>query len=631
MARIITVHGTFAKWEITPAAGDTVGPPVLQWWQPGSAFEKDMRAFVTGDDNPVTIESFEWSSANSERDRRKAADKLLARTQQLEAEGEPYSLVGHSHGGSVISTMLINAAAKNQTLPNLRRWITVGTPFVEMRKEQFLFSRLPLLLKAVYVASLMLMFMFLVATFADIIDGKSPFANRESTIWFLTSLTLTALPFILFYIATTWHQNRALFYYRPGITRKARELFASKWLPLVHEDDEIVKGLSSLNSVKVRFFHENFAVTAVTFVSAFILPLIYLWLLNSPATMVAIADILKTKVYDIKRYETVEPFYKHDRKQIEDTRNRLRTARRRVNDPLADLDERTQRQSEVEILRNDLKNMRQKVRKTYQNNVVQNERARRFKERFLQKPDGTDCRRGQLCRRGNSIRINSRLLFHLVTDEVSRIAVDADIPTGTIKGIINYALPILLVPIIFIGLAIALVKFVQLFAGAISRFASNRLDALTWAQVRRTALGNDTVAEVAVGAIARPYWIKQDPSCLPSQIGEAITTYSNEVTADSLSKFRNAISELAFSDRDTSNESAVLKFFTWRELVHAAYFEVPEFRWLVATALADREGFKPTDALANAPSFAALTECLTELTPPKPDVGARGLIGTIAS
>ena len=140
-----------------------------------------MKALVAGDDGAVTVDAFEWSSANSERDRRKAADRLLAHVRAIEATGEPYSLVGHSHGGSVIAKMLVNAASKNQTLPNLRRWITVGTPFVEMRKEQFLFSRLPLLLKAVYVASLMLMFMFLVATFADVIDGKSPFATREST------------------------------------------------------------------------------------------------------------------------------------------------------------------------------------------------------------------------------------------------------------------------------------------------------------------------------------------------------------------------------------------------------------------------------------------------------------------
>ena len=214
---------------------------------------------------------------------------------------------------------------------------------------------------------------------------------------------------------------------------------------------------------------------------------------------------------------------------------------------------------------------------------------------------------------------------------MSRIVVDEDVPTGTIKGILNYTLPILVVPLVFILIAIALVKFVQIFAGMISRFASNRLDALTWAQVRRTALGNDTDAEVAVGAVARPYWIDEQRACLPTQIGDRITAFSNEVTADSLSKFRNAISELAFSDRDSSEESAILKFFTWRELVHAAYFDVPEFRKLIATALADRDVFKPTPALANDPSFAVYQECVISVAPPKPELRGRGLVGAIAS
>ena len=98
--------------------------------------------------------------------------------------------------------------------------------------------------------------------------------------------------------------------------------------------------------------------------------------------MVAITEFLKTKVYDIKRYETVEPFYKHDRNKVDKARQKLRAARERMNDPLADLDQRTRTQSQVEILTRDLKSVKQEVRQTYRNNVVQNERARRFKKKI---------------------------------------------------------------------------------------------------------------------------------------------------------------------------------------------------------------------------------------------------------
>jgi len=616
MARIISVHGTFAKWDISPIDDETAGPPALQWWQSGSVFEKDMQAWVAGDSGPVTVEPFEWSSANSERDRRAAAGALLERVSQIEAEGEPYCLVGHSHGGSVISTMLMRAAARKLELPNMKRWITVGTPFLEMQEEKFLFSKLPLLMKAVFVATLMLLIMFLIATMADFLDNKSPFAERDSTLLFFTSLTLTALPFVVFYFVSRWMQKRRLYFYRPGNIKRARDTFADRWLPLTHEDDEVVTGLRTLSGVRLSFFHENFAVSGITLASVFVLPLVYLWLLNSPAAMMWIADVLKDKVYDIQSYEATEPFYRRDRKAIRNIREQMMAERRKISDPSAGREQKSDGRANLEILRNKLKNRKREVRQTYRNHVG-NERALRFKQKFLERPDGTPCRGGKLCKRGESVRINSRLLFHLVTDEVARIVVDEDVPTSNWRGVLNYALPILLVPVVFIALAIALVKLVQSVAGLFSRFASHRLDALTWDQLRRTALGNDTEAEMAVGAITRPYWIEETPARLPRAIGDAITSYSNEVTADSLSKFRNAISELAFADRSGADHNAVLKFFTWRELVHASYFEVVEFRKLLALAVARQDGFRATDDLTISGDVADYEVHLVALTPDK--------------
>ena len=70
----------------------------------------------------------------------------------LEKAERPYCLVGHSHGGSVIADALMRAAIERQPLQHLRRWITVGTPFIVPQKAGFLFSRLNRLGRAVLVA-----------------------------------------------------------------------------------------------------------------------------------------------------------------------------------------------------------------------------------------------------------------------------------------------------------------------------------------------------------------------------------------------------------------------------------------------------------------------------------------------
>src|SRR5690606_31638308 len=186
-------HGTFANSGGTADALN-IGNGESQWWQQGSEFEADLKALVAGaDGSPVEIMPFTWSSLNSEIDRRNAGSALLTTLRGLDARGEPYCIVGHSHGGSVIASALIESVAKNRPLTHLKRWITVGTPFVGMRKERFLFTRLTLTRKVVFVASFMLFMMFLFYVGAEILDGPRQFRNERFWTALLFSGTMMSL------------------------------------------------------------------------------------------------------------------------------------------------------------------------------------------------------------------------------------------------------------------------------------------------------------------------------------------------------------------------------------------------------------------------------------------------------
>ncbi len=77
-----------------------------------------------------------------------------------------------------------------------------------------------------------------------------------------------------------------------------------------------------------------------------------------------------------------------------------------------------------------------------------------------------------------------------------------------------------------------------------------------------------------------------------AELGKHITNYSNEIATQSLCKFRDAIGELAFYDGVEKKQQNVHSYLTWRELIHGSYFEIPQFRLMMAETVATVEGFK---------------------------------------
>ena len=201
MATVVTVHGTFVHTAGTAGALNIGEPSEAQWWQPGSELDADLKALAVGaDGRPIEIEPFTWSSLNSEIDRRAAGSQLLERLRALDARGEPYCVVGHSHGGSVIASALIESVARNRPLTHLKRWVTVGTPFVGMRKEMFLFTRLTLPRKVMFVASLMLFLMFLFYVAGELFGQGFRFRNERYYTALLFNGVMMTLPILFFYI-----------------------------------------------------------------------------------------------------------------------------------------------------------------------------------------------------------------------------------------------------------------------------------------------------------------------------------------------------------------------------------------------------------------------------------------------
>jgi len=133
---LLLIHGTFAGH---PA---TIGEK-LKWWQGGSEFRSD---FIASLQEPnVTLEEFIWdidhqdgtnfAGRNTTKARTDGATHLAEYIQTLSEKGEKIILIGHSHGGSVIEETLQQLKNDPETLSIIQRVVTVGTPFISLRKK----------------------------------------------------------------------------------------------------------------------------------------------------------------------------------------------------------------------------------------------------------------------------------------------------------------------------------------------------------------------------------------------------------------------------------------------------------------------------------------------------------------
>ncbi len=601
MATVVTVHGTFVHSGGTADALNIGDGGSIPWWQRSSAFETELKGFVSGEDGPLDVVPFTWRSLNSELDRREAGSSLLRLLRQLDARNEPYCVVGHSHGGSVIASALIESVARRWPLTHLRRWITVGTPFVGMRKERFLFSRLTLTRKVIFVASLMLFGMFLFYVGGELLGQGFRARNERYYTALLFSGAMMTLPILFFYFVFRFLDGHELKGYSRGTVERARKHYADKWLPLCHKNDEAVQGLRLLPDVKLHFFDDLFAVPTLMKASIVALPLVYLLVVTSPSIMLGISDFLQTRVYDVQEFVEEEAAATKAREELFNLGRRMREFRDRGERSTLDPAAAEEARRNAERIRQELRAKRRQIEQSLPE-FANVERAQRFKRRFLMR-GGQLCEGGRLCGGGHDYALNSKLLFHVVTDELSSATVDEEIFGGRFAGLLRLLVPVVLVPIVFALIALVILKIIEWVARLISTVLARALNHITLAEMKRSTFGNDTEGEIVVGADYGPSWLDPVTWELPDDVAERISAHSNSMAAQSIMKFREAISTFASAEGADARSRLMTDYLSWNELVHTSYFEVPQFREMVAVAISQTPGFRPTERLLHDPNY----------------------------
>jgi hypothetical protein len=245
---IITLAGT----------GDTeVVEHIVKWWQPGSAFEQELLAYLDID-GEVHFEPFYWCGSNSERRRRRAARKLLRHLKQLELQGRPYHLIGHSHGGSIIAETMMMAARSKTSLENLRSVTSIGTPFIEFTYRRIATRNL---MRGLGGTPWLLPIQVAVGTGLVLASDWKGLKALDATPEHFLKLPLIVLVGSLIGIillGTPLDIIEVLFSkgrrYSTRTLARAKEQFGPRWQSLYHGDDEAVSALGAARHIGLRVF-----------------------------------------------------------------------------------------------------------------------------------------------------------------------------------------------------------------------------------------------------------------------------------------------------------------------------------------------------------------------------------------
>lgn len=266
MAKILTVHGTYVT-----SNSDAMPPRCLSdWWWEKSTFAEELKKLVKHETSEVEIEAFRWNGENSALSRAQASEDLYKKMEQYEKDRVTYTLIGHSHGGSVIEGALNVGARQEDELPHMKSWITIGTPFIRREIQTNPIMRFTPFLQIIMVMILTLPLYYFfpiivqytqnqhqsdqisshAATKAINHDNTEKGDGRNEQVAAVTSIIILVLVYLLWY-------SLSLYLLKRGEKQRAKYAeahYKSRWTGFLHKKDEATNGLKALSKQNIKIF-----------------------------------------------------------------------------------------------------------------------------------------------------------------------------------------------------------------------------------------------------------------------------------------------------------------------------------------------------------------------------------------
>lgn len=572
MAVIIPVHGTFAS-------GETKG---ANWWQSGSLFEGELRRLVQSESGPLVIQPLVWDGANRETSRREAGAKLAEQMCALEKAGESYALVGHSHGGTVILAAINRCVFSRQKIPRLSRWITVGTPFIEFTPKTGLFSRLGLTGRAAYLSILISLLIVAIATWPSIVEMPARISLVAVAVLWL---------WLLSYRILSWASYRQLSKSGASISHDDQQSLVWPRFGLV----------LSIVDVSILYFAVQISLFFAIGIIETSTPTKYATGIVAPLFAGFLAHL---SLAWLNRYFARAAAHRRANIMVP-AMNALVGLRHRHDEAIAGLgrihdvgfqifsrDIIVSQFMFAAVLAVPILVLGLLVSPTAMLWLVGQSNTWSGYEKFHLPGDG------------HAIGENAKFLATALSQMVG---------LGDGYSAMS-SLTLVLMPALIFCASLIAILLIRAGAQAMSGHVSRFLDRVAWEQIRASAFGANAHGELARLARSGPSAANRLQVPLPEELGAKISAISDMASAESISKLRIAVNELAFSGKGGQRSELATHYLSWDELIHTAYFKVPLFNKLVAYAIAASPGFKPSPEFLADPDFHTLRCWFLEIT-----------------
>ena len=601
MTKIITVHGTNAG---DPSdRGD-------QWWQNGSEFQEKLSSYLETSDGRLTIEPFHWSGENSEIERRNAGDNLRAKLVAAEQDGEPFAVVGHSHGGSVTAHGLFSAYAKKISLSNMKAWMTVGTPFIHLKREAFFMNRFniwgQITILAIFTAAITIV-PFMVYDLLKIlgmiaVDGVVPDALTvfDAGMAMLANAFMPIVLIVAIFMFTARSRKRSSMKH----LRNFKNRYARSWISLRHPNDEAITGLGAAKSVDFKLLPFSSVRKAFTVAAIFV-----------AALYLMVADLLYSAPVNPALKDFSNRFVTAEATVIDDYGNEKfvrtpyvqkllwhRDNRDLITGGLFDEDDLTQDEGGFLTTENSEFGVRYFIPEF-------EDRMRYNRLNWLEAPLYLALRIRDYYRVGlNTVR--KPFQDQIGTTELGYI-LGRLIDLAAIYGYTFF----------FAGLAgVAAIIFSFIVLQPITVIFNRGIVGL----MRDLAYGNDSYGEKVTGVTENlvdierleklvgpiPHW-----QFLPDSLSDELSKFTERYATETLARMRKLLGVNFQSTSGLGFGDSVGETLSWKELIHTAYFDVDNFTKLLAVALCDAGLAKPSETLLNDTDYETVRGWYAEMKP----------------
>lgn len=176
-------------------------------------------------------------------------------------------------------------------------------------------------------------------------------------------------------------------------------------------------------------------------------------------------------------------------------------------------------------------------------------------------------------------------VFAFLQDMQQSVRAEGTLGMNTIEAISMLVSMILAATAIYIAVTFMLTWLLKKISTWIGWPLAKMMNAAVWSSIRQQAWGDDRLKEAVLTAGSQPPEFGTNFAPLPRPIADPLSEHSEKHAILTLAKVRKVLGMAGEPASSPSMLTELSENLNWQELIHTAYFDIPEFQDITAAGL----------------------------------------------